>query len=45
MKFMLLYKAIHKKIIKKPVLNVYKQRQTYQIKTQYFIANIKLSTI
>ena len=35
MKFMLSNKAIHKKIIKKPVLNVYKQRQTYQIESQY----------
>ena len=41
MKFMLSNKAIHKKIIKKPVLNVYKQRQTYIIKSQFFITNIK----
>ena len=45
MKFMLSYKAIHKKIIKKPVLNVYKQRQTNQIKSQYYITNINISTI
>ena len=31
MKFILLYKAFHGKIIKKPVLNVYKQRQTNEI--------------
>ena len=45
MKFMLSYKAIHKKIIRNPELNVYKQRQTNQIKSQYYITNINLFTI
>ena len=40
-KFMLLYKANDKKIIKIPILSIYKQRQTNKIKSQYYITYIK----
>ena len=44
-KFMLLYKANDKKIIKIPILSIYKQRQTNKIKCQYYITYINLFTI
>ena len=42
---MLLYKANDKKIIKIPILSIYKQRQTNKIKSQYYITYINLFTI
>ena len=45
MKFMLLYKANDKKIIKIPILSIYKQRQPNKIKNQYYITNINLFSI
>ena len=38
---MLLYKAIDKKIIKNPVLKVYKQRQPNKINNQYKCSRIR----